>query len=250
MHKLLLDSVRGLDKEPGEFRQDQNWIGSKGCKIEQATFVPVSPLQLQTSLDNWAAYIQSDDLDALLQLAVVHAQFELIHPFKDGNGRIGRLLIPLFLFQKKKLGSPMFYLSAYLEENRDEYYERLAKISQENDWDGWIVFFLKAITVQATENSKKVHQILTLYEDMKQRIVEITHSQYAIQILDALFDRPIFQTTDLVKRTDIPKQTLMPLIRQIKESEHLRVVQEASGSRAATLAFSELLNIAEGRIIL
>lgn len=250
MHKLLLDSVRGRDKEPGEFRRDQNWIGSKGCKIEQATFVPVSPLQLHTSLDNWAAYIQSDDIDALLQLAVIHAQFELIHPFKDGNGRIGRLLIPLFLFQKKKLAAPMFYLSAYLEENRDEYYERLAKISQANDWDGWIVFFLKAITVQATENARKVQQILTLYEDMKQRIVEITHSQYAIQILDALFDHPIFQTTDLVKRIDIPKQTLMPLIRQIRESGHLRVVQEASGNRAATLAFSELLNITEGRKIL
>lgn len=250
MHKILLDSVRGQDKEPGEFRRDQNWIGNKGCTIKQATFVPVSPLQLQTALDDWAQYIQNDDIDHLLQLAVVHAQFELIHPFKDGNGRIGRLLIPLFLYQKKKFASPMFYLSAYLEENRDAYYEGLARISQADDWDGWIAFFLKAIAVQATENAKKVHEILALYEAMKERIVSITHSQYSIQILDALFDRPIFQTTELVKRTDIPKQTLLPLIRQIRESGHLQVIQDASGSRPATLAFSELLNIAEGRKIL
>jgi Fic family protein len=250
MHRILLDSVRGRDKEPGEFRRDQNWIGSKGCTIDNASFVPVSPLHLQTALADWIQYIQSDDIDALLQLAVVHAQFELIHPFKDGNGRIGRLLIPLFLYQKKKLASPMFYLSAYLEEHRDEYYERLAGISQNEDWNGWIAFFLKAIAVQASENAKKVHEILALYETMKQRIVDITHSQYSIQILDALFDHPIFQTTDLARRTNIPKQTLMPLIRQIKDSGYLKVVQEASGRRAATLAFSELLNIAEGRKIL
>lgn len=250
MHKILLDSVRGKDKEPGEFRRDQNWIGAKHCTIEQATFVPVSPLHLQSVLENWVKYIQHDDLDHLLQLAVVHAQFELIHPFKDGNGRIGRLLIPLFLYQKKKLATPMFYLSAYLEANRDAYYEALARISQVGDWDGWIAFFLRAIAVQATENAKKVQEILALYADMKQRIVSITHSQYSIQILDALFNRPIFQTTELVKRTHIPKQTLLPLIRQIRESGHLKVIQEASGSRPATLAFLELLNIAEGRKIL
>ena len=102
LHKILLNSVRGQDKTPGEFRKDQNWIGKAGCSMEQASFVPPSPLQLQTYLEAWQKYVESNDIDLLLQAAVVHAQFELLHPFKDGNGRIGRILIPLFLYQKKK----------------------------------------------------------------------------------------------------------------------------------------------------
>ena len=156
LHRILLDSVRGQGKSPGEFRKEQNWIGKFGCTIEEATFVPPSPLQLQDHLEAWQAYLDSDDSDFLLQTAVAHAQFELLHPFKDGNGRIGRILIPLFLFQKQVLSQPMFYLSEYLEANRDEYYQRLGAISAEGDWDGWIAFFLQAITAQARENSERV----------------------------------------------------------------------------------------------
>ena len=118
LHRILLDSVRGQDKTPGEFRKDQNWIGKYGCTIEQAKFVPPNPLQLQDFLQDWECYLNSDDIDFLLQTAVVHAQFEIIHPFKDGNGRIGRILIPLFLYQKKVLSQPMFYLSEYLESHQ------------------------------------------------------------------------------------------------------------------------------------
>lgn len=250
IHSMLLDSVRGKNKTPGAFRTIQNWIGNKGCVIQDANFVPVSPLTLQSDLDAWMSYVQGNDIDSLLQLAVVHAQFELLHPFLDGNGRIGRLLIPLFLYQKKKLAMPMFYLSSYLESNRDEYYLRLSNISQNNDWNGWIEFFLKAIAVQSIENSTKVKDIQNLYEEMKQEIVSITHSQYSIQILDALFERPIFKTSDLAKSIEIPKQTLMPLIRLVKESGFLTTIQKASGSRGAILAFPQLLNIAEGKNVL
>lgn len=111
LHKILMDSVRGQNKSPGEFRKEQNWIGTAGCTIEQANFVPPSTLVMQDSLKDWETYINHDDIDFLLQAAIVHAQFELIHPFKDGNGRIGRILIPLFLFQKKVLSQSMFYLS-------------------------------------------------------------------------------------------------------------------------------------------
>lgn len=146
MHAVLMDSVRGANKAPGEFRRDQNWIGPAGCTIEQASFVPPSPLRLLDHLQAWEDYLASTDFDLLVQVAVVHAQFELIHPFKDGNGRIGRLLIPLFLYQKRALASPMFYLSDYLESHRDLYYARLQGISREGDWTGWIAFFLQAIT--------------------------------------------------------------------------------------------------------
>ncbi len=248
MHRMLMNSVRGKDKEPGSFRRDQNWIGPYNCTIDHATFVPPSPLQLLDHLENWERYLGSDDADVLIQTAVVHAQFELVHPFKDGNGRIGRLVIPLFLFSKHALSRPMFYLSGYLETNRDEYYERLKGISQGGDWSGWIEFFLKAIIAQAMDNAEKVRSILALYEAMKIRVVDVTHSQYAIQALDAIFDRPIFKTTDFAVRSGIPtKQTAMGLLRLLQKAGILKVLFEGSGSRPATLAFPELINIAEGR---
>jgi Fic family protein len=253
LHRILLDSVRGQGKSPGEFRKDQNWIGKAGCSIDEASFVPPSPLRLLDYLQAWQDYLDFDDSDFLLQVAVTHAQFELLHPFKDGNGRIGRILIPLFLYQKKALSQPMFYLSEYLEAHRDEYYERLKAISAEGDWNGWIAFFLRAITVQARENSKRVRAIMGLYEAMKLRIHEITHSQYSLYLLDELFSRPIFKTTDLVGRFSqkygIHEKTTPALLRQLKEAGILMELQPGSGRRAAVLCFPDLLNLAEGRTI-
>lgn len=205
-----MDSVRGANKMPGEFRSEQNWIGAAGNTIEQASFVPPSPLQLLDHLQAWERYLAGDDVDVLLQCAVAHAQFELIHSFKDGNGRIGRLLIPLFLFQKRALAGPMFYLSDYLESHRDMYYVRLQAVSREGDWTGWIAFFLDAVTQQALANTDRVRAMMALYEDMKRRIAELTRSQHAIAVLDALFDRPIFQSGDFVQRSGIPKQSALP----------------------------------------
>ncbi|MGD9201511.1 MAG: Fic/DOC family N-terminal domain-containing protein [Chitinispirillia bacterium] len=247
MHKILLNSVRGHDKTPGQFRKDQNWIGAAGTPIDKATFVPPSPMQLDNFLHDWQEYVKSDDSDILLQLACVHAQFELIHPFNDGNGRIGRLLIPLFLYQKKKISSPMFYLSSYLEENRDEYYHCLGNISRKKDWNSWILFFFKAVQIQANRNSETVRNVMKLYEEMKIKIAGITHSQYAIHLLDALFDRPIFKTTELIDRTKIPRPTGMVLIRQLKEDGTLLTsIREASGRNPAILGFYPLINIVEG----
>lgn len=250
LHRILMDSVRGQDKTPGEFRKDQNWIGRYGCTMEQATFVPPNPLQLPDYLQAWEQYLDSDDVDFLLQTAVMHAQFELLHPFKDGNGRIGRILIPLFLYQKKALSQPMFYLSEYLESHRDEYYARLKAISAEGDWNGWIAFFLQAVIFQAQQNSERVVAIRALYEEMKQAIYEATRSQFTVHVLDAIFDRPIFSTTDLIARTQIHKPTAMNLIRQLKAAGVLQELRAGAGSRASVLCFPRLLNIAEGRRIL
>jgi Fic family protein len=248
MHRLLMNSVRGADKEPGMFRRDQNWIGRPGCTIEEATFVPPSPLQLLDHLEAWERYLAGDDADRLIQVAIVHAQFELIHPFKDGNGRIGRLLIPLFLYSKRALNRPMFYLSGYLEAHRDEYYSRLKAISAEGDWDGWVDFFLNAIIAQASVNADKVRSVLALYEAMKTRIAETTHSQFAIAALDAIFDRPIFRASDFATRTGITtRQTAMLILRQLHQAGILKTLVKASGQRPAVLAFSELVNLAEGR---
>lgn len=247
LHKELMNSVRGQDKEPGEFRKTQNWIGPYGCTIETATFVPPNPLQLIDHLQAWEHYLEINDVDPLLQTAIVHAQFEILHPFKDGNGRIGRLLIPLFLYSKGRLSTPMFYLSAYLESNRPEYYARLAAITREDDWTNWTAFFLRAIVEQARGNIARVQAILGLYEEMKTKVREITRSQHSAQIVDALFDRPIFRISDFAVRADIPKPTAHPLLRQLQEAGLLKLLREGSGRRPAILAFPELLNIAEGR---
>lgn len=250
MHGVLMDSVRGANKSPGEFRVDQNWLGFEGCKMEQATFVPPSPLQLLDHLEELERYLASDDVDPLVQTAVVHAQFELIHPFKDGNGRIGRLLIPLFLYQKRVLASPMFYLSEYLEAHREQYYARLRGISQDGDWTGWIEFFLEAVVEQAKTNTQRVRAILALYGRMKEQVAKLTRSQHAVKVLDTMFDRPIFQSSDFVERSGIPKQTALPFLRKLKEAGVLHVLREQSGRRSAILAFRELLNCAEGRNVL
>lgn len=251
LHRILMDSVRGHNKEPGAFRKTQNWIGRAGCTLEEATFVPPSPLILTEQLQALESYIDHDDVDFLLQTAVIHAQFELLHPFMDGNGRIGRILIPLFLYQKKSLSQPMFYLSEYLEAHREEYYARLKAISAEGDWNGWIAFFLRAIAHQARDNAKRVKAIMALYEQMKGRIHEVTHSQYSVYLLDTLFSRPIFRSTDVVQAFEkdhgIHPKTTPGLIRQLRDADILRELRPAAGRRPAVLCFPALLELAEGR---
>lgn len=254
LHRILMSSVRGQDKTPGEFRLDQNWIGKHGCTIEQATFVPPNPIQLPDHLQAWEHYMDGADVDALVQTAVVHAQFELLHPFKDGNGRIGRILIPLFLYQKRALSQPMFYLSEYLENHREDYYQRLKAISVDGDWNGWIAFFLQAIVTQAGQNSARVTAIQALYEEMKLAIQEATHSQYTVHVLDAIFTKPIFRSSDLTaqlnKEFGVHEKTTPGLLRQMRDAEILRELEAGSGRRPATLCFPRLVNLAEGRDVL
>ena len=250
MHSTLMNSVRGERKSPGQFRDDQNWLGSDGSTIETAKFVPPAPDDLPGHLTDFESYIAGDDMDSLIQCAVVHAQFEILHPFKDGNGRIGRLLIPLFLFQKRTLASPMFYLSEYLETHRETYYQRLRAISDDGDWTGWVEFFLEAVEQQALRNTERVLQILSLYERMKQTITDLTRSQYSLSTLDSLFDRPIFQSSDFIERSGIPRNSAMPFLRKLREEKILLTMREASGRRSAILVFPELLNCAEGREVI
>ena len=212
--------------------------------------MPPSPLQLLDHLEAFERYLAGDDVDPLIQVAVVHAQFELLHPFNDGNGRVGRLLSPLFLFQKRTLASPMFYLSEYLESHREEYYARLRGISQHGDWTGWVEFFLTAIHHQAETNTARVRGILSLYERMKQQITELLRSQHALKVLDTLFDRPIFRSNDFVERSGIPKQSVSPFLKKLRDANIVSTLKEGGGRRPSILAFAELLNIAEGRKII
>lgn len=249
-HEVLMQGVRGRNKDPGEYRRIPNWIGPEGCTIETARFVPVGADQLPQAMDAWEAYLHAEAPaipDKLVQLAVLHAEFEAIHPFLDGNGRLGRLIVPLFLFSEGLLTRPNFYLSEFLESHRDEYYDRLLAISRDGDWTGWCEFFLRGLIAQAETNQTKATAILDLYRVRKDWIAEVTHSQYAVRALDWMFERPIFKSSDFVESADIPRPTATRILRVVRDNGLLREVRPAAGRRAAVFAFSELLNLAEGR---
>ena len=251
IHSVLLDSVRGRDKGRGYFRTVQNWIGPDDCPIEQASFVPPTPTEIPRLLDNWEKYYHSDEKDPLAQLAVIHAQFEIIHPFLDGNGRIGRILIPLFLHEKRVLSRPMFYLSEYLEGHRDAYVERLRTLGQPGSWDAWINFFLTALESQAEKNCAKAREILDLYEDLKKRVIGATRSQFAVPLLDFIFENPVFNMTKLGLDSRSPSSPMVSrLVSQLREAEILKVIREGSGRRPAVLALPSLVNLCEGRSVI
>ena len=246
-HAVLLEGVRGQNKAPGEFRRTPVWIGPHGCGIEDAHFVPLSAEKLPDAMGRWEKYLHSEQPDRLVQLALLHVEFEALHPFLDGNGRLGRMLIPLFLWQAGLIQQPMFYISAYFEENRDEYYDRLLAVSRDGDWSAWCRFFLQAVQAQAVDNLEKAKSILDLYGDMKRRVVEMTRSQFGVHALDWIFGQPVFRSSDFVARAGIPRASARRLLRVLQTEGVLKIVFAGSGRRAAVLAFPALLNIAEGR---
>lgn len=246
-HKLLMQGVRGRDKSPGSYRKEQNWIGPKGCPVEEARFVPIAPEHLQSGMDEWERYVGSaSELDALIQLAILHIEFEALHPFKDGNGRLGRMLIPLFLYQRKLLASPDFYMSSYLEANRDEYQERLRAVSRDGDWTGWCVFFLHGIREQAAANERKARAILSYYDQIKNQVADLTHSQHSIRVVDFIFQSPIFAAPLFTNHAEIPKATANRILTLLRDKGILYPIQDGKGRRPGIYAFRALLNIAEG----
>lgn len=243
IHSILMDSVRGRNRAPGEFRKIQNWIGSPGSDITQAIFVPPSPNVMMPALYNWEEYIHMDDRDGLVQLAIIKAQFEIIHPFLDGNGRIGRILIPLFLFSKEILAKPMFYLSSYLESNRELYYAKLKGISDNRDWDGWIDFFLEALIEQADSNISKALKINDLYSKTRTLVPQLTRSRYATQATDALFTLMLFTNRSFTRSSKVPKDSAIRIINILRDEGLLVEFIKPKGRRAGKYLFKELFDI-------
>ena len=191
-----------------------------------------------------------DDEDPVLQTAIAHAQFEILHPFKDGNGRIGRMLIPLILYRRGALSSPMFYMSEYLEAHRSQYYDWLLAITKEGNWQGWLEFFLQALAEQAESNLEKVRRIRDLYEETRHRVQNLTHSQYAMAAVDVLFTSPVIAGTSFAERAGFNNRvTANGMLRQLEAGGLLTRVREGGGRTTAVYAFPELINISEGRQI-
>ncbi len=248
MHRVLLAGVRGQNRAPGEYRRIPNWIGPPGCSLEEARFVPISADRLPEAMSAWERYLHADAADRLVQLAILHAEFEALHPFLDGNGRLGRMLVPLFLWQYRLIRSPMFYISGWLEARRDEYYERLLAVSRDDDWTGWCRFFIEAVKMQAEENLRRTEAILALYEDLKRRLPKLTRSQYALLALDWLFNRPIFRAPHFIAASAIPAPTARRFLGVLRREGVLAELRAGVGRRAAVLMFPALLEIVEGRL--
>lgn len=198
IHAQLLRTGRGAARTPGEFRTNQNWIGPDGAPIEQATFVPRPVPDMNRSLDDIERFMNEERLlPVLVHVGLVHAQFETIHPFLDGNGRVGRLLITFQLVQREALHRPLLYLSYYFKRNRAEYYDRLTAVRQAGDWEGWIRFFLRGVAETAAEATRTAQRILALREQHRDAI-QARLGVNGVRLHDLLFDRPLV-TINLVK---------------------------------------------------
>jgi len=183
-------------------------------------------------------------------LAIIHAQFELIHPFLDGNGRLGRIIIPLFLFERNLISHPVFYISAYLEQHREQYAAGLRFLHEKTPeaWTKWIAFFLTALDEESRQNSKKAKQIIDLYDKLKDTFLQLTRSRYAVPLLDHLFDQPIFTSALLQSRAGMPGMPMiMNMLGKLKKAGLITVLREGRGRRPQILALAELINICEGR---
>ena len=243
LHAQLLQGVRGEHKIPGQWRTTQVHIGAPGSKLESATYIPPEPLYVIELLENWEKFInRDDDINPLVQAAVMHAQFEMIHPFLDGNGRMGRLLITLFLAYKKILTKPCFYISVYLQNNRDEYYKLLGNISKNRDWNNWIKFFLNAIIERSNDNILLLKNMNILYEKSKDIFSEVIKSAYWVSILDYMFEKPLFTLPDLHNCcAKISRQGLVDIINKLERNGLVEKVAPGRGRIPAIWKFKELM---------
>lgn len=188
LHQKLMQGVRGDRATPGEFRRSQNWIGPHGSTPANAPYVPPPPQEMHEALGAWESFLhRRDELPDLIQCALLHEQFEAIHPFLDGNGRVGRLLITLFLIERGRLSQPLLYLSEFIERNRDDYYRGLQRIRTHGDWNGWLHYFLAGVLWSAQRASRQARQLLDLREAMR---AKLANAPRALALVDALFENP------------------------------------------------------------
>jgi len=248
LHLKLMRGVRGQEQQPGEFRRRQNWVGPEKCRIQDSIYVPPPVEELDRTLTEWEAFLHAPEaLPPLIKCAAVHAQFESIHPFLDGNGRVGRLLITLFLCEKGHLTLPLLYLSGYLEKNRGEYYGRLQSIREEGDWQGWIEFFLEAVLVQSHEAIQCADRILQLkekYREILQKGAKRT-TVSVLALVDSLFLNPYLRTSDAVGRMKVSIPTAQAAIDKLQSHG---IVREITGrSRYRWYLAGELLDAIENQ---
>ena len=226
LHAQLMEGVRGEIMTPGEFRRSQNWIGPAGCTLETATYVPPPVEEMHMALDALEKFIHApSDLPALTRLGLIHYQFEAIHPFLDGNGRVGRLLISLLLCQWGLLPRPVLYLSAYFERNRSEYYERLLAISRSGEWEVWLRFFLTGVRDQSREAAIRVQNLQQLRQRYRRHLASRRSAVRLSEAVDFLIGNPIFTVRGLQVGLDLADfKTAQRYVDALEEAGILREV--------------------------
>lgn len=244
IHEILLKDVRGFNKNPGEFRKSQNWIGPQGCTLETATFIPPTVEEMEKAMSDLEIFIhEDDDIPALIKIALIHAQFETIHPFLDGNGRMGRLLITFWLCQQEILSQPLLYISYYFKQNRMEYYDRLMEVRRKGDWENWIKFFLRGISTVSDEATESAKNIIGLQSKYTTILIEKYKGggKYSA-LLNILFENPIVTKKDVSELLEVSLPTAGTLIDIFCELGILRDTSPEK-KRYKTYTFDEYLTI-------
>lgn len=245
IHGRLLTDVRGGERQPGEFRRSQNWIGSSGCTLSKADFVPPPPHEMQAALDNLEKFLHDrESLPVLIHCGLTHAQFETIHPFLDGNGRVGRLLITLLLCERKILERPLLYLSYYLKAHRAKYYDRLTAIRNDGDWEGWLKFFLRGVYEVSLSATDTAREILSLREQHRQLFTEkIASTGNALKLLDFMYENPVFSVNRAKEHLGCSYGTASSIVQEL---QNLDIVHEITGQHRNRLfsydAYMELFD--------
>ena len=240
-HQQLLSWGRGATKSPGEYKNEQNYLADK--TMRNVLFVPASPERLREGLDNLFKYINESDDQPLIKAAITHVEFEALHPFKDGNGRIGRMIITLMLWTSGIISAPHYYISGYFEENKNQYIDTMRKVSESDDWTGWCQLFLEAIEKQAIRNLQTAEDIRGLYEEMKIEFSGLLSSKYSVDALDFVFTNPVFRNNRFTKSGRIPEASAARFTRLLLDKGLITTVIEASGRRPAIYRFEPLMRL-------
>lgn len=228
VHKELMTNVRGGELDPGQFRRTQNWIGPAGCTLEKARFVPPAPADMPAAFGALERFLNETTQPPLVVAALAHAQFETIHPFLDGNGRTGRLLITLLLIERKMLSRPLLYLSLFLKQNRSEYYDRLDAIRTRGDWEGWLRFFLIGAAVTATDALRVATDVTELHDQHMRLVGSENLGRYGPPMVDLLFEHPLVTVRFAMERIGGTAPTIGKLLERLAA---LGVVEEITGRK-------------------
>ncbi len=224
LHEVLLAGVRGRNRNPGQVRTTQNWIGPPNAKIKEASFVPPPPEEVGRLLDDWIRFATGNsDIPVLIQSGMLHYQFETIHPYDDGNGRLGRLLIVLHFIYRKRLSRPFLYLSSYFEDERPEYIAWLNSVRQQGDLDGWVGFYLKGVIREAEDALGRMRQLIDMRESYRERILSSIRGGTAIAICDQIFANPILTASRVVGSLHVSTPTALAALEKMME---LRILEE------------------------
>ncbi len=244
MHRRLMDGVRGRELAPGELRTSQNWIGAPGSTIETAQFVPPPPGELAKLLTDWERFSHEEpEMPLLVQNALLHSQFETIHPFLDGNGRLGRLLLVFFLVARRRLRTPLLYLSAYVERHRQAYYDALQAIRETGDPVPWIELFLTAVRTQALDAVDRAQQIVEVREQYRQAAATVGTAN-AMALVELICENPVVTTKSIEGRLGISRPTALRLLRRMEEKGVLREGDEGARGQRRYIALAMMEAIA------